>query len=94
MANRALRRGMDVVERTFHDLADHYGVTIAASHWVLDDSDDQCPQSLCFYVQGDGYPYCLEFMAYQLAVLADAHQGADRRTVEQLIREKIQALIR
>ena len=92
MSERALRIGMDVVERTFHDLADAYAVTIAESHWVLDDSDDQLPPSLCFYVQGDGDPYCLEFTACQLAAMADVHQVADRSTVEQMVREKIQAL--
>jgi hypothetical protein len=92
MVDRALRVGLEVVERTFHDLADEYAVPIAESHWVLDDTDDQLPQALCFYVQGYGDPYCLEFTARQLAAVADAHYGADRRTVDSLIREKIQAL--
>jgi hypothetical protein len=93
MVDRALRVGMEVVERTFYDLADEYAVPIAESHWVLDDTGDQLPQALCFYVQGDGDPYCLEFTARQLAAVAAAHHGADRRTVESLMREKIQALI-
>jgi hypothetical protein len=93
MFDRALRVGMDVVERTFHDLADEYAVTIAESHWVLDDTGAQLPQSFCFYVQGYGDPYCLEFTARQLAAMADTHHGADRSTVESLIREKIQTLI-
>jgi hypothetical protein len=91
MVDRALRLGMDVVERTLHDLADAYAVPIASSHWVLDDSDDQRPQALYFYVEGDGDPYCLEFTAYQLVAMA-AHQGADGGTVENLVREKLQAL--
>jgi hypothetical protein len=91
MVDRALRLGMDVVERTLHDLADAYAVPIASSHWVLDDSDGQRPQALCFYVEGDGDPYGLEFTAYQLAAMA-AHQGADGGTVENLVREKLQAL--
>jgi hypothetical protein len=32
MVDRAIRVGMDVVERTFHDLADAYAVSIAESH--------------------------------------------------------------
>jgi hypothetical protein len=92
MSERALRVGMDVVERTFQDLADEYAVTIAASHWVLDDSGDQRPQCLCFYVQGHGEPYCLEFTARQLAAMASAHHLADRSTVEHMIRETMQAL--
>jgi hypothetical protein len=92
MFDRASRVGMDVVERTFHDLADEYAVPIAASHWVLDDTGDQLPQAFCFYVQGHGDPYCLEFTSRQLAAMADAHQGDDRSTVESLIRETIQAL--
>ena len=93
MSDRALRLGMDVVERTFQDLADEYAVPIAASHWVLDDSGDQLPQCFCFYVQGHGDPYRLEFTAPQLAAMANAHHLADRSAVEHLIREKIQALI-
>jgi hypothetical protein len=92
MVDRALHLGMDVVERTFYDLADAYAVPIAETHWVLDDSGDQLPQALCFYVQDQGDPYCLEFTPRQLAAVA-AHQGADRRTVESLMREKLQALI-
>ena len=91
MVDRALRAGMDVIERTLHDVADAYAVPIASSHWVLDDSDDQCPQALCFYVEGNGDPYCLEFTAYQLVAVA-THQGADCSTVENLVREKVQAL--
>jgi hypothetical protein len=93
MVDRALRLGMEVVERTFYDLADEYAVPIAESHWVLDDTGDQRPHALCFYVQGHGDPYCLEFTARQLAAVAAAHQGADRRTVENLMRAKIQTLI-
>ena len=89
MFDRALRVGMDVVERTFYDLADEYAVPIAESHWVLDDTGDQLPQSFCFYVQGHGDPYCLEFTARQLAAMVDAQHDADRSTVESLIREKI-----
>ena len=37
MIDRVLRAGMEVVERTFYDLAEEYAVPIAASHWVLDD---------------------------------------------------------
>jgi hypothetical protein len=92
MVDRALRLGMDVVERTFQDLADAYAVPIAESHWVLDDTDDQLPHALCFYVQGYGDPYGLEFTARQLVAMAQAHQVADRSTVETMIREKIQAL--
>jgi hypothetical protein len=92
MIDRVLRAGMEVVERTFYDLAEEYAVPLAASHWVLDDTGDQLPQALCFYVQGDGDPYCLEFTVRQLAAVA-AHQGADRSHVESLMREKIQALI-
>jgi hypothetical protein len=92
MIERALRAGMDVVERTFHDLADEYAVPIAESHWVLDDTDDQLPQALCFYVQGLGDPYCLEFTARQLAAVAAACDGADHSDVESLVREKLQAL--
>ena len=91
MVDRALRLGMDVVERTLYDLADEYAVPIVETHWVLDDSGDQLPQALCFYVHGDGDPYCLEFTAYQLVAMA-AHQGADGGTVEHLVREKLQAL--
>jgi hypothetical protein len=83
---------MEVVERTFYDLAEAYAVPIAASHWVLDDTDEQCPQALCFSVQGHGDPYCLEFTARQLAAVAAARHGADRSHVESLMREKIQAL--
>jgi hypothetical protein len=61
---------MEVVERTFYDLAEEYAVPIATSHWVLDDTGDQLPQALCFYVQGDGDPYCLEFTVRQLAVIS------------------------
>jgi hypothetical protein len=43
---------MEVVERAFYDLAEAYAVPIAASHWVLDDTDEQCPQAWCFSVQG------------------------------------------
>jgi hypothetical protein len=93
MSDRALRVGMEVVERTFQDLADEYAVTIAESHWVLDDTGDQLPQCFCFYVQGHGDPYCLEFTARQLAAIASAHHLADRSTVEHMIREKIQALV-
>jgi hypothetical protein len=32
MVDRVLRAGMDVVERTFYDLADAYAVPIAESH--------------------------------------------------------------
>jgi hypothetical protein len=92
MVDRALRLGMEVVERTFQDLADAYAVSIAESHWVLDDTDDQRPQALCFYVQGYGDPYCLEFTAHQLVAMAQSHQVADRSTVETMMREKIQAL--
>ena len=84
MVDRALRLGMDVVERTFYDLADEYAVLIAETHWVLDDSGDQLPQALCFYVQGHGDLYCLEFTARQLVAVA-AHQGADRSDVEDLV---------
>ena len=91
MVDRALRLGMDVVERTLYDVADAYAVAIAESHWVLDGTDEQGPQALCFYVEGDGDPYCLEFTAYQLVAMA-AHQGADGGTVEHLVREKLQAL--
>jgi hypothetical protein len=93
MVDRALRLGIDVVERTFYDLADEYAVPIAETHWVLADSGDQLPHVLYFYVHGQGDPYCLEFTARQLAAVAAAHQGADRRTVESLMREKIQALV-
>jgi hypothetical protein len=93
MSDPALCVGMDVVERTFQDLADEYAVTIAESHWVLDDTGDQLPQCFCFYVQGHGDPYCLEFTARQLAAIACAHHVADHRTVENMIREKIQALV-
>jgi hypothetical protein len=72
MVDRALRLGMDVVECTFYDLVDAYAVPIAESHWVLDDTNEQLPQALCFYVQGHGDPYCLEFTARQLAAVADA----------------------
>jgi hypothetical protein len=92
MVDRALSLGMEVVERTLYDLADAYAVPIAESHWVLDDSGDQCPQALCFYVQSHGDPYCLEFTPRQLAAVAAAHHGADHSTVESLMREKIQAL--
>jgi hypothetical protein len=92
MVDRALHVGMDVVERTFHDLADHYGVTIAESHWVLDATGDQFPQALCFYVHGDGDPYCLEFTPRQLVAMAAVHQGPDRSDIEDLVREKLQAL--
>jgi hypothetical protein len=81
MIDRALRLGMDVVERTLYDVADAYAVPIAESHWVLDDTDEQGPQALCFYVQGHGDPYCLEFTPRQLVAVA-AQQGADRRHVE------------
>jgi hypothetical protein len=92
MVDRVLRAGMEVVERTFYDLADEYAVPIAESHWVLDHTDDQLPQALCFYVQGQGDPYCLEFTARQLAAVAAARDGADRSDVESLVREKLQAL--
>jgi hypothetical protein len=92
MPDRALHRGMDVVERTFQDLADAYLLTITESHWVLDESSQQLPQRFCFYVQGHGEPYCLEFPARQLAALAQAQAVADRRTVEQTIRDTMQAL--
>ncbi len=92
MVDRALRLGMEVVERTFYDLADEYAVPIAETHWVLDDSGDQLPQALCFYVQGDGDPYCLEFTPHQLVAMAATQQGADRGTVEEMVREKLQAL--
>jgi hypothetical protein len=92
MSERALRVGMEVIERALHDLAEDYAVPIAESHWVLDGTDDQVPHCLCFYVQGDGDPYCLEFTAGQLVTMAHAHQSADRSTVETLMREKIQAL--
>jgi hypothetical protein len=88
MVDRALRIGMDVVERTFQDLADEYAVPIAASHWVLDDTGDQLPQAFYFYVQGRGDPHCLEFTARPLAAMADAQHSADHSTVERLIREK------
>jgi hypothetical protein len=91
MVDRVLRAGMEVVERTFYDLAEEYTVPIAASHWVLDDTDEQCPQALCFSVQGDGDPYCLEFTARQLIAMA-AHQSADHSHIENLVREKLQAL--
>jgi hypothetical protein len=91
MLTRALGAGMEVVERTLHDLADAYAVPIATSHWVLDDTDEQCPQALCFYVQGHGDPYCLEFTARQLVAMA-APQGADRNHVENLMRETLHAL--
>ena len=92
MVDRVLRVGMEVVERTLYDLADEYAVPIAETHWVLDDSGDQLPQALCFYVQSDGDPYCLEFTARQLAAVA-AYQSADQRHVETLVREKLQALV-
>jgi hypothetical protein len=91
MIDRAVRLGMDAVERTLYDLADAYAVPIAESHWVLDETDEQCPQALCFYVQGYGDPYCLEFTPRQLVALA-AQQGADRRDTEEVVREKLQAL--
>ncbi len=91
MVDRTLRLGMDLVERTLYDLADEYAVPIAESHWVLDGTDDQLPQALCFYVQGDGDPYCLEFTARQLVAMA-AQQDADRSTVGAMVREKLQAL--
>jgi hypothetical protein len=93
MVDRALRLGLDVVERTFYALADEYAVPIAETHWVLDDTGDQRPQALCFYVQGHGDPYCLEFTARQLVAMAAAHHSADHSTVESLMREKIQALV-
>ncbi len=92
MVDRALRLGMDMVERTFYNLADAYAVPIAETHWVLDDSGDQLPQALCFYVQGHGDPYCLEFTPRQLAAVAAAQQGADCSDVESLVREKLQTL--
>jgi hypothetical protein len=92
MDNRALHRGMEFVERTFQDLADEYLLTIAEYHWVLDESSDQLPQRFCFYIQGHGDPYCLEFPARQLATLAHAQAVADRRTVEQTIRDTMQSL--
>jgi hypothetical protein len=91
MSEPALRLGMDVVERTLYDLADAYAVPIAESHWVLDGTDDQRPQVLCFYVQGYGDPYCLEFTPHQLVAMA-AQQSADRGIVEEMVREKLQAL--
>jgi hypothetical protein len=84
---------MEVVERTLQDLADAYAVPIAASHGVLDDSGDQLPPCLCFDVQGQSEPYCLEFTARQLAAMASARHLADRRAVEHMSREKLQALI-
>jgi hypothetical protein len=89
MVDRVLRAGMEVVERAFYDVADAYAVPIAEFHWVLDDTDDQLPQALCFYVQGHGDPYCLEFTARQLAAVAYVRDGADRSDVESLVREKI-----
>jgi hypothetical protein len=92
MPDRALHRGMDFVERTFQDLADEYLLTIAESHWVLDESSQQLPQRFCFYVQGHGEPYCLEFPARQLAAVAQAQAVAERRTVAQMIRDTVHAL--
>ena len=92
MPDRALHRGMDFVERTFQDLADEYLLTIAEYHWVLDESSQQLPQRFCFYVQGHGDPYCLEFPVRQLAAVAQAQAVADRRTVEQTIRDTMHAL--
>src|SRR5262245_57383928 len=92
MVGWGLHRGMGMVERTFHELAGEYAVPIAELHWVLDGTDEQCPYALCFYLQGDGGPYSLEFTARQLVAVA-AHQGADRSHVESLVREKLQALM-
>ena len=92
MTDQALRVGMDVVERTLQNLADEYAVTIAEYHWGLDESGAELPQRLCFYVQGHGDPYGLEFPARQLAALADARSLADRATVEHTIRETMRSL--
>ena len=92
MVDRVLHAGMEVVERAFYDLADAYAVPIAETYWVRDESGDQLPQALCFYVHGQGDPYCLEFTARQLAAVAYARDGADRSDVESLVREKLQAL--
>ena len=78
MPDRALHRGMDFVERTFQDLADEYLLTIAEYHWVLDESSQQLPQRFCFYVQGHGEPYCLEFPARQLAAYEGVPENLPR----------------